>query len=94
MNIARNALTVAGAVALALGGMGVGFLAAQPAAAPAPDSPTPGQVHIAVIYDRNGEISDVDLTDSEGRYVPVGSIAEDREAMYPAEYANTDTEEN
>lgn len=93
MTTARKAMTALGALALTLGGASVGFLAAQPAAAPAPDSPTPGQVHISVIYDRHGEISDVDLTDSEGNYVPAGSIAEDRDAMYPDEYANTDAEE-
>lgn len=92
MTAARKAMTALGALALTLGGASAGYLAAQPATV-TPDSPTPGQVHISVIYDRHGEISDVDLTDSEGNYVPAGSIAEDREAMYPAEYANTDAEE-
>lgn len=92
-NDGRKAIQVMGAIALALGGVGLGYVSAQPAAAPEPDSPTPGQVHISVIYDQYGEISDVDLTDDDGNYVPAGSIAEDRDAMYPDEYANTDAED-
>lgn len=74
MSDGHRAVAIMGGVALVLGGMGLGYVSAQPAAAP--DSPAPGQVHIAVIYDQNGEIADVDLTDSEGQYVPAGSIAE------------------
>lgn len=60
----------------------------------AADYSPPKQVNIAVTYDESGEVEHVELTDSEGRTIPVGSVAEDREAMYPAEYENTDTEED
>lgn len=60
----------------------------------AADHSPPKQVNIAVTYNESGEVERVELTDSEGRPVPVGSVAEDREAMYPTEYANTDAEEN
>lgn len=50
------------------------------------DAPTP-PVNISVIYDQHGEAIDVDLTDSNGEYVPAGSIAE----SWPDE--NTDAEE-
>ena len=57
-------------------------------------TPAPTEVHVSLTYDEVGEVQSVELTDAEGQYVPVGSVAEDREAMYPAEYANTDAEEN
>lgn len=57
-------------------------------------TPAPTEVHVSLTYDEAGEVQSIELTDAEGQYVPVGSVAEDREAMYPAEYANTDAEEN
>lgn len=50
------------------------------------DAPTP-PVNISIIYDQYGEAVDVDLTDSNGEYVPAGSIAE----SWPDD--NTDAEE-
>lgn len=49
-------------------------------------------VSVAVIFDAEGEVAEVQLTDSKGKELIVGSIAEDREAMYPEEFANTDAE--
>lgn len=49
--------------------------------------PTP-PVNISIIYDQHGEAIDVDLTDSNGEYVPAGSIAE----SWPDDNADTETD--
>lgn len=80
----RNALPVAGGVvAAALAGFLLGAANTATAEAPAPAAP----VNVSVTYDDLNEISGVELTDAEGRDVPVGSIAEG----WPDD--NTDAEE-
>lgn len=57
------------------------------------DPAGPEQVHVSITYNEEGEAELVELTDNDGQDVPVGSVAEDFEAMYSDEYANTDAEE-
>lgn len=77
MSAGQRIVNIIGAGALALGGVGLGYVSAQPAAAPEPDSPAPGPVNVSIVYEESGEARHVDLTDGEGRDVPVGSVAEE-----------------
>lgn len=93
MSDGRKAIQVVGALALVLGGVGLGMISAPPAATPTPDSPTqgdlaPGPVHVSIVYEESGEARSVSLTDSEGLDVPVGSVAEE----WPWLDDNTDEE--
>ena len=66
----RNALPIAGAV-IAAGVAGYLFGAAHTSAAPTPP------VSVSIAYEESGEARTVDLIDSEGHPVEVGSIAEE-----------------
>ena len=66
----RNALPIAGAV-IAAGVAGYLFGAAHTSAAPTPP------VSVSIAYEEAGEARTVDLIDSEGHPVEVGSIAEE-----------------
>ena len=66
----RNALPIAGAV-IAAGVAGYLFGAANTSAAPPPP------VGVSIAYEESGEARTVDLIDSEGHPVEVGSIAEE-----------------
>lgn len=91
--IIERAVTVAIAAGIVLAAYSLGA-ASTGAANTETLTPASTEVHVSLTYDEVGEAQGVELTDAEGQYVPVGSVAEDREAMFPAEYANTDTEEN
>lgn len=89
--IIERTVTVALAAGVVLAAYGLGSAHTEAAHT---EPPSIDQVHVSLTYDKTGEVESIELTDAEGRYVPVGSVAEDREAMFPAEYENTDTEEN
>lgn len=128
MNDGRKALHIVGAIALTLGGVGLGYVSAQPAQGPDspmpvtvtaiydedgtlydltvsrdgqpvdvagvrekwrgnddaadglynadPYDPTRDQVNVSITYGPDGEADSVELTDSDGNDVPVGSVAE------------------
>lgn len=71
MNARFYFLPVAGAL---IASAAAGFLFGAAATAEAPEPARP--VNVSIIYDQYGEAVDVDLTDSNGEYVPAGSIAE------------------
>ncbi|MGP5376381.1 hypothetical protein ACTXM8_10355 [Brachybacterium alimentarium] len=73
---ARDRLPIAGAI-VATAITGYLLAAATTAETPAPDTPT-APVSVGIIYDRHGEVVDVDLTDENGGWIPTGTIAESR----------------
>ena len=92
--IVERAFAAAFVAGIVLTAYGLGVAGAEPAATVPAEPPALEQVHVSLTYDKTGEVESIELTDAEGQYVPVGSVAEDREAMFPAEYENTDAEEN
>lgn len=70
----RVAVRAIAVCAVALAGIGVGYIEGQRST----DSPALGQVDVSIIYDRHGSVVDVDLTDSRGRWIPAGPITESR----------------
>ena len=70
----RNACPVAGAIiAAGLAGYLFGAANTAPADTPAPATP----VNVSIVYEESGEARTIDLTDSNGHDIPVGSVAEE-----------------
>lgn len=64
----RKTITIAGGMLAAL----VTGMLIAPA-----EAPSPGMVHVSIVYEESGEARSVELTDDEGNDVPVGSVAEE-----------------
>ena len=70
----RNALPIAGGViAAALAGFLLGSANTATAETPAPATP----VNVSIVHEESGEARSIDLTDSNGDPVEVGSVAEE-----------------
>lgn len=70
----RNTYPIAGAVITAgIAGYMLAAAHTAPAHSPAPHAP----VNVSVVHEESGELRSVELTDSNGHDIPVGSVAEE-----------------